>query len=332
MASRKKIAVVAGGDSSEIVVSKKSAEGILSFIDPELFECYLVLLEQGCWRVLHEGEQYEIDRNDFSFIGSAGKVVFDCAYITIHGTPGEDGLLQGYFDLLALPYTSCGVLTSSLTFNKYVCNHYLKSFGVKVARSVQLRRGEDGVVEDLLNAVSLPCFVKPNEGGSSFGISKVKQKNELEPAIDKAFGESDEVIVEEFISGRELTCGMYSTSEEQCVLPVTEVLTANDFFDYEAKYVVGKATEITPAPIGDSLTGEVQRLTQRIYKLLNCKGIVRVDYIVSADNEIFLLEVNTTPGMTKTSFIPQQIAAANLSIRSVFTDLLNDVIAKASEL
>lgn len=326
MNGRKKIAVVAGGDSSEIVVSQKSAEGILSFLDASLYEAYLVLLEDKNWRVvLPEGPQ-SIDKNDFSCWNGEKKILFDCAYITIHGTPGEDGKLQAYFELIGMPYTSCGVLASALSFNKYVCNQYLLGHGIPVADAIQLFKGDEVSSELLVERLSLPCFVKPNLGGSSFGISKVREKAFIQEAIAKAFEESDEVIVESFLAGRELTCGVYCTAGKVCVLPVTEVITPNDFFDYEAKYVAGKAKEITPAPIGRVLTDKVQSLSERIYKLLNCRGVIRIDYIVDDAGKVFVLEVNTTPGMTKTSFIPQQIAAAGLSISDVFSAIIEDAM------
>ncbi len=320
---KKNIAVVAGGDSSEVVVSLKSAEGIESFLDKERYNVYLVTIAGGEWTVrLPGGGKAEVNRNDFSFVTGGRHVRFDYAYVTIHGTPGENGLLQGYFELVGVPHSSCHVFTSALTFNKFACNHFLRGFGVRVAESLLLRRGQTVTPTEVEEKIGYPCFVKPNLGGSSFGISKVKTPDELLPAISKAFSEGDEVLVEAFMQGTELTCGIFKTREGgTTVLPVTEVVTHNEFFDYDAKYN-GQVDEITPARISDSLTRRVQKLTSTIYELLDCRGIVRMDYIVTKDEVINLLEVNTTPGMTSTSFIPQQVHAAGLDMTRVLTDII----------
>ena len=319
---KKNIAIVAGGDSSEIVVSLKSAAGIYSFIDKNRYTVYIVTVVGHDWQVdLAENKKAAIDKNDFSFVQNEQKVKFDFAYITIHGTPGENGLLQGYFELLELPYSSCNVLVSAITFNKFVCNQYLKGFGVKVAESVLLRRGQTVSDKEVAEKIGFPCFVKPNVGGSSFGVSKVKTEEGLQTAIAKAFAEGEEVLIEAFMQGTELTCGMYKTKEKTVVLPLTEVVSHNEFFDFDAKYN-GQVEEITPARISQTLTERVQKLTAAIYDILGCKGIVRIDYIISQGDVINLLEVNTTPGMTQTSFIPQQVRAAGLNI----TDVMNDII------
>ena len=325
---KKNIAVVYGGDSSEIVVSRKSAQGVLSFIDNSKFNTVAVLITLEKWVAESDGKEYPIDKNDFSFTKDGKKVVFDCAYITIHGTPGEDGRLQGYFDMLNIPYSTCGVFAASLTFNKFACNTYLKGFGVSVADSLLIRKGTDYAGENIADKLGLPVFIKPNAGGSSFGISKAKTIEEIEPAILKAFEESNEVIIESFIDGHEFTCGLYKTPEKECVFPITEVIPANEFFDFEAKYNAEKAQEITPARLPQETTDRIQKITSLIYDILGCKGIARTDYMLS-DNKIFLLEVNTTPGMTPTSFIPQQIKAAGLDIKDVFTDIIEDSINRA---
>jgi len=323
MIKKKNIAVVAGGDSSEIVVSLKSAKGIYSFINKDKYNPYIVMIKKGEWYVqLDDDKKADIDKNDFSFILDGKNIQFDFAYITIHGTPGEDGRLQGYFDLIGIPYSSCGVLASALTFNKYFCNKYLQSFGIQIAESILLREGENIDDETVINKLSLPVFVKPNDGGSSFGVTKVKTKEEIQPAIQKAFSEGNEVIIERFMQGMELTCGCYKTKERKVVLPVTEVVSKNEFFDFEAKYTASKVDEITPARISDTLTKEVQELTSKIYDLINAQGIIRIDYIVSPEGIVKMLEVNTTPGMTETSFIPQQIKAAGLEIQNVMTEII----------
>lgn len=318
------VAIVAGGDSSEWQVSLRSAAGLNEFIDSERYQKYLVTIVGTTWQVeLPSGEKLPIDKNDFSFMLDGEKVKFDFAYITIHGTPGENGILQGYFDLIGLPYSCCGVLAASLTFDKYTCNQYLKSFGVNVADSVWLHRG-DKIDEKLIaEKVGLPCFVKPCDGGSSFGVTKVKTLEEMPLAIEKAFAEGKEVMVEALMTGTEVTCGMYRTREKEVVFPITEVVTANEFFDYDAKYN-GQVEEITPARLSEEWTRNVQNETRKIYSALNAKGIIRVDYIIEPSGKINLLEVNTTPGMTATSFIPQQVRAAGLDIRDVMSDIIEN--------
>ena len=319
---KKHIAIVAGGDSSEVVVSLKSAQGIKSFIDQNVYKTTIVTIIGNEWNaVVSETEQYPIDKNDFSFVQNGQKQTFDFAYITIHGTPGENGILQGYFDLIGMKYSCCGVLAASLTFNKFVCNRYLQAFGANIAKSVLLRQGDAYQVDEILATVGLPCFVKSNVGGSSFGVTKVKEASRLNDAIAIAFKEGAEVIIESFLQGTEITCGMYKTHNKTVVFPITEVVSENDFFDYDAKYN-GQVKEITPARISDELTAEVQRQTAKYYDILGCKGIVRIDYIISPDGIPYVLEANTTPGMTPTSFIPQQVRAAGLDIKDVMADII----------
>lgn len=324
---RRNIAVIYGGYSSEKVVSRKSAEGVLSFIDKDKYNLYPVLITRDKWSVELNGSTWPVDKAEFSAEINGQKVSFDFAYITIHGTPAEDGILQGYLKMLNVPHSTCDVLAAAVTFNKFVCNHYLKSFGVNVANSVLLRQSHPYEVKDIALKTGFPCFVKPNAGGSSFGVTKVRELSELEPAIEKAFKESDEVIIEQFLKGTEVTCGLYKTAEKAVIFPITEVVSTNEFFDFEAKYTPGKAHEITPARISDELTLSIKKQSSIIYDLIGCKGIVRMDYIIS-DNRPFLLEVNTTPGMTITSFIPQQIRAAGMDIKEVFTDVIEDCIAR----
>jgi len=328
------IAVVCGGDSSEHDVSLRSAQGIYSFLDKDKFEVFIVEITGLTWEAhLADGTKVPVSRDDFSFQIGSRKVTPDFAYITIHGTPGEDGVLQGYFDLIRLPYSTSGVLVEAMTFNKFTLNQYLKGFGVSVSESLVVRRGSEDLVTDseIIDHIGLPCFVKPNAGGSSFGVTKVKTLDDLRPAIRKAMGESDEVMVEAFMPGTELTCGCYKVSGKEVVFPVTEVVTHNEFFDYDAKYK-GEVDEITPARISDSLRDRVQALTSAIYDILACSGIIRIDYIVTkvkADDgtqreRINMLEINTTPGMTATSFIPQQVRAAGLDIKDVLTEIIED--------
>lgn len=323
--NRKNIAIIAGGYSSEQIISLKSAKGIYSFIDKDKYNLYIVLISKDNWVVsFDEKLEIPIDKNDFSFIVNGESISFDFAYITIHGTPGENGLLQGYLDMLNIPYSCCGVLAASLSFNKYFCNKYLQSFGVKTAKSLCLRKGETIDSNTIVKELSLPVFVKPNDGGSSFATTKVSSENDLQEAISLAFAEGSEVIIESFLSGTEITCGCFKTADKMQVLPITEVVSKNDFFDFDAKYNPDSVEEITPARISESLTKQVQQLTAQIYDWIGAKGIIRVDYIINPQNEIYMLEVNTTPGMTSTSFIPQQIRAAGLEIKDVMTAIIEN--------
>jgi len=320
--SKKNIAIVAGGDSSEYVVSVRSGANVLKAINQELFTPWLVRVKGEEWIVLDgENKLSDIDKSDFSFTVNGQKCKFDYAYIIIHGTPGEDGLLQGYFEMLHVPYSSCDVQSSALTFNKFFCNNYLRSFDIPMAQSVRLITGEKYSSEQIIASLGLPLFVKPSAGGSSFGVTKVKEANELVEAVNKALDESPEAIIEQFIDGKEFTVGVVKTGQRKLVLPVTEVIPKNEFFNYESKYIPGMAEEITPARISEELTLKVQALSSRIYDLCSCSGIVRIDYILK-DGNFYFLEVNTVPGMTETSFIPQQIKAMGLNL----TDLLTDII------
>jgi len=318
------IAIVAGGYSSENTVSLQSAAGILSFIDKDQYDVYEVILTRENWQVvISKNEQFPVNKDDFSFIYGNKKIKFDFAYITIHGAPGEDGLLQGYFDMIGIPYSNCGVLASALTFNKFTCNQYLKSFGVKVAESILLREGQTISSKEVKDKIGFPCFIKSNVGGSSFGMTKVKTEAEVQPAIALAFKEGPEVMIEAFMQGTEVTCGIYKTKTKSVVLPVTEVVPHNEFFDFDAKYH-GQVDEITPARISRELTERIQQLTSTLYDILNCEGLVRIDYIITKGDVINLLEVNTTPGMTPTSFIPQQVRAASLQMKDVLSDIINN--------
>ena len=323
---KRTIAIVAGGDTSEFHVSLRSAQqGIYSFIDKEKYDLYIVEMEGLRWEVqLPDGRTAPVDRNDFSFMIGAEKVKFDFAYITIHGTPGEDGRLQGYFDMMRIPYSCCGVLAAAMTYDKFICNQYLKAFGIRISESLLLRQGQTVSDEDVIEKIGLPCFIKPSLGGSSFGVTKVKTREQIQPAILKAFSEAQEELVEAFMDGTEITCGCYKTKQKSVVFPITEVVTDNEFFDYDAKYN-GQVDEINPASISDELTRRVQTLTSAIYDILGCSGIIRVDYIITAGDKINLLEVNTTPGMTATSFIPQQVRAAGLDIKDVMTDIIENI-------
>ena len=308
----------------------RSAQGLYSFFDKERYNIYVVDVKGQDWHVdLQNGDTAKIDKNDFSFKMDGKTVTFDYAYITIHGTPGENGLMQGYFELLHIPYSTSGVLVEAMTFDKYVLNNYLRGFGVNVAESVLLRRGEEEKYSDdeIEKRIGMPCFVKPAADGSSFGVSKVKNADQLAPALRVAFMESDEVMVESFMKGTEISIGCYKTRDKAVVFPATEVVTSNEFFDYDAKYN-GQVQEITPARLSPETTKRVEEETSRIYDILHCNGIIRIDYIISKDadgnDKINMLEINTTPGMTATSFIPQQVRAAGLDIKDVLTDIVEN--------
>lgn len=307
---KRNIAIVAGGDSSEHDVSLRSAAGLESFLDKERYNVTIV----------------ELVGNDIKTLERLRD--FDFCYITIHGTPGENGLLQGYLDMMHIPYSCCGVLAAALTFNKFACNHYLKSFGIRISPSVLLRKGaERPTDEEIVKEIGLPCFIKSNVGGSSFGCTKVKTLEQVTPAIERAFEEGGEVICEAFMQGTEITCGVYKTKDKAVAFPITEVVAKNEFFDYDAKYN-GQVDEITPARIPDEVRDAVQAMTLKIYDIIGCHGIIRTDYILTDGGKtINLLEVNTTPGMTATSFIPQQVRAAGLDIKDVLTDIIEDTMA-----
>jgi D-alanine-D-alanine ligase len=324
--SKRTIAIVCGGDSSEHDVSLRSAQGLFSFFDKQRYNVYIVDIKGLDWHVeLPGGITTAIDRNDFSFVENGKKQRFDYAYITIHGTPGENGRLQGYFDLIGLPYSTSGVLVEAMTFDKFVLNQYLKGYGVSVADSLLIRKGYEELVSDdeVERQIGMPCFVKPAADGSSFGVTKVKNADQLAPAIRKAMMESPEVMVESYLEGTEITQGCYKTREKTVLLPITEVVTSNEFFDYDAKYN-GQVQEITPARIAPEIAERVGKITSHIYDILRCNGIIRIDYIISPQGRISMLEVNTTPGMTATSFIPQQVAAAGLSMADVLTDIVEN--------
>jgi len=321
---KKNIAVVYGGDSSEFVVSVKSSKNVFESIDPAIYNVWKVQMKGLDWEVLEDDRVIAcIDKNDFSFSKNGKKIQFDFAYITIHGTPGEDGKLQGYFDMVKIPYSTCGVYSSALTFNKYFCSNYLRNFNVPMAKSVRLFKGDLVDADRLVEELGLPMFVKPNAGGSSFGVTKVKEKEQLLAALEMAMKESHDILVEEFIDGPEFTCGLVKLSDQELIFPVTEVIPQNEFFDFDAKYTAGKTDEITPARISAELTQKIQQLSSRIYDLCDCSGIVRIDYILK-NGEFYFLEVNTTPGMTATSFVPQQIAAMEKKLGNVLGLIIED--------
>ena len=314
----KTIAIAAGGNSSEFEISVKSAREvgqILSF----RYMIYVIIIRDTNWYWEDQkGMYHNIDKNDFSLTNNDKKIKFDGVFVAIHGTPGENGLLQGYFDMMGIPYTSCGAFCSSLTFNKQACKLYLKEYGISMAKAVLVRKGEKVDLVNILEQTGLPCFVKPNDSGSSFGVTKVKQKEELQGAIDIAYKESNDVLIEAFMKGREVACGVLKTQKRMIVLPVTEIKSKNEFFDYEAKYIPGHSEEITPAEMPLAITNEIQKISKFVYNILGCKGIVRVDFIVIGEKPYFI-EINTVPGMTKESIVPKQAVAAGISLEELYS-------------
>jgi len=303
---KKTVAVVAGGDSGEFEVSLKSAEMVLNQLDKKKYECYLVVIQGNDWRVCEEERDYKINRNDFSFKIKGKKVRFDIAFVAIHGSPGEDGKLQGYFDLIGMPYTCCNTLVSALTFNKYLTKQVVGSFGMPMANASLLRVGDSFNVDMLCRELKLPLFVKPNNNGSSVGVSKVKKLEDLIPAIVEAFQHDTEVLVEAFMPGREMACGVFRDKDKLVALPLCEIVSKKEFFDYEAKYTPGLAEEIVPAPVTIAEEIDCTEKSLFLYDKLGCKGVVRFDYILN-DGVFQFLEVNTIPGMGKASIVPKML-------------------------
>lgn len=328
--SKRNIAIVCGGDSSEYEVSIHSAQGLYAAFDHTRYNLYVAIVRRDDWHIVFDDQTTaEIDKSNFSFTHQGQTVCIDYAYITIHGTPGENGIIQGYFEMIGIPYSTCSVLVEALTFDKYVLNNFLRSFGYNIADSILLRRDSKEMPSPttIVDRLGLPCFVKPTADGSSFGVSKVKTLDELQPALDKAFAQCNEIMVERYMNGTEIAVGCFKTKTLSAVLPATEVVSENEFFDYDAKYN-GQVDEITPARIKPETASEVARLTSELYDLLHCNGIIRIDYIIeqNADgtDKVNLLEINTTPGMTATSFIPQQMRAANINITDALTAIVEN--------
>jgi D-alanine-D-alanine ligase len=318
---KKNIAIFSGGDSGEYEVSIKSAEVVFKHLDKDLYEPYLIIVKDDEWTFRdNEGLTYHVDRGNMAIDLPGGKVVFDRIFNAIHGTPGEDGRLQVIFDEAGIPCTSCDFVTSALTFNKYLCICYLSSLNILTAESLLLRHGDEVIPGEIVNAIGLPCFVKPNKGGSSVGISKVTDPEGILGAVKKAWVEDDEVIIEKFIPGREITCGVMIKDGKVLALPITEIISKNEFFDYEAKYL-GRSDEITPAQIPDEIDRACKNLSTGLYRDLGCKGVVRFDYIYN-DSGMYFLEVNTIPGLTEESIVPQQAREAGISLKELFTNLI----------
>jgi D-alanine-D-alanine ligase len=320
----KTIAIIAGGNSSEHDVSLRSAAAVTEALKSR-YITHTILIEGSRWYAEDpKGRLFRVDKNDFSLETDEGKINFDAAFIAIHGTPGENGLLQGYFDMLEIPYASCGLLCSALTFNKNACKSFLAQFGVRMADSVLVRKGNGINPGEIISKTGLPCFVKPNESGSSCGVTKVKEASGLLPALEIAFSESQTVIVEAELKGREAACGLAKTQNREVIMPVTEVISKNEFFDYEAKYTPGLSERVTPARFSEEVTKRIQETASEIYDYLGCRGIVRVDFIV-VDDQPFFLEVNTISGMTAGSLIPKQAEAYGITPGDLYSMVIEDL-------
>lgn len=329
---KKNIALLIGGYSAEYEISIKSGKVIASHLDHTLFNVFPVSITESNWYYTdNEGNKFEVNRNDFSLQTSSGRISFDAAFIGIHGTPGEDGKLQGYLDMTGIPYNTCGRATSALTFNKFFCNEFAGRMGVNVAKTFYLHKRDTISTENIISVTGLPCFVKPNSNGSSIGITKVKKMEDLLPAIENALQEDDEVLIQEFIPGTEITCGIFEEKGELRILPLTQIISHKEWFDYEAKYTDGLADEITPAPIAEPLAEICREISAMLYRKLNCRGIVRFDYILTPENHtisnaFYFLEVNTVPGLSEASIVPRQAASVGISLKQLFTTVLTETI------
>ena len=324
MSNKINTAILAGGDSSEYFISLQSAEAIAGNLDKKKYNVYIVQIKGSEWTLTNDLNcSLIINKDDFSFNDKGRKVKFDIVFPAIHGTPGENGLLQGYFEMLKIPVIGSNVLSSSLTFNKYYCNTFLRHFNiVKIAKSLLVKKGQVYNIEKIIDNVGLPCFVKPDGGGSSFGITKVKETDKMDEAIEEALKESDSVIIEQFIPGTEISCGFFKANDVSYPLPPAEIVSKNEFFDYQAKYDSDYNEEIIPARITDKQIENCKDITGKLYEVLNCSGIVRIDYILK-DGEYWFLEVNTIPGMTNESIVPKMIRKAGLTFSEV-ADMLID--------
>lgn len=325
---KKNVVVIAGGNSSEYGISIQSGNHVYEEIDEGRYNKYLMILKGRDWHVQLEGKEFPVDKNDFSFTHGGQKIRFDFAYITIHGNPGENGMLQGYLDMMGVPYSTCSALCEAITFDKYTCTQYLHSFGIRTTEPVLLMRGQTYDREAILQTVGLPCFVKPNAEGSSFGVSKVKKAEDFDAALQQAFGKCKEVVVEAFLDGTEFTCGLYKAGGKKVIFPVAEVIPKKEFFDYEAKYDANMSDEIIPGRFSEEITERIQEMASEVYDILRCEGIIRMDGFVCGD-EVIMLEVNTTPGMTANSFIPKMVRATGAALRDILTAIIEEKIKAA---
>ena len=326
--NRLKIALMAGGNSSEREIALQSAAQIHAALDANKYDVTLIDLNGRSWsHTTADGQRYEVDKNDFSITIGEQKINFEYALILIHGTPGEDGRLQGYLDLMEIPYSSCSMTSSVITFDKVTTKRTLQG-RVNLAREVFLRRGEAYDAQAIVSELGLPLFVKPNASGSSFGVTKVKAVEKLDEAIRLAFTESDEILIEECIVGREMGCGVMIVGGKEYLFPVTEIIAKNDFFDYEAKYTAGMSEEITPADISEEVRKELNRMTLEAYKTCRCSGVVRVDFIVTKEGKPYFIELNSIPGMSGGSIVPKQAREMGMSLGELYDLVIEDTRRK----
>ncbi|MBQ2247693.1 MAG: D-alanine--D-alanine ligase [Tidjanibacter sp.] len=321
---KKNIALLAGGNSSERTIALQSAVQISMSFDVEKYNVWLIDVYKNRFIYRENGVEYDVDLNDFSIKKGDQRIKLDYAYVMIHGTPGEDGHIQGYLEMMGIPFSSCDMVSSVITFDKVTTKRTVADAGIPLAKEILLRRGDVVDSEQIVSQLGLPLFVKPNASGSSYGVTKVKSVDELPAAVAAAFEESSEVLVEEFIAGREVACGILVTSEKELLLPITEIIAKNEFFDYEAKYTAGMSDEITPADLDDELVERLNQLTLAAYKACRCRGLVRVDFIVTPEGVPYMIELNSIPGMSAGSIVPKQIAAAGMTIKEVLSMVIED--------
>lgn len=328
----KKIAIIAGGDSGEYEISIRSGNVVAASFDRKKYDTFLIQIKGSDWYYESNGKKYPVNKNDFSLRLDRNTIRFDCVFCAIHGTPGENGKLPAYFEMLDIPFTSADATTSALTFNKNFCNRVVSTFDIPLAGSMHFYKGDPINVEEILENLSLPLFVKPNGGGSSVGMTKVREPEQLSEAIERAFAEDDEVLVEEFIEGRELTCSALNYKGRMYVLPICEIVSKKEFFDFEAKYDPELADEIVPADIPEDLEIRIKETTAFLYKKLNCKGVVRSDYIYSRkEDTLYFLEINTVPGLTRESIVPKMARGMNISLEQLFTMMVEDAIWRSGK-
>ncbi len=321
----KNIAIVCGGNSGEFDISMASGKVAFKYIDREKYNPFLVVIQNQRWEwYMEDGRKIPINKADFSIEIENKTIHFDAVFNAIHGTPGEDGKLQGYFDLLHMPYTTCGVDASALSFNKFLCNRFVRTFDIKTAASFSFLKGEEIDKVAIIEKLGLPVFIKPSGSGSSVGISKVKTPEEFDEAIEKAFREDNRILIEEAIVGREIACGLVKKGSKLLVFPLTEIISQNDFFDYNAKYSEGKAREITPADISTEIEADIKAISSMLYRQMDCRGFVRFDYILT-ETELYFLELNSIPGMTEASIIPKQAQAFGLTKKELFTMVVDNL-------
>lgn len=324
-----KIALLAGGDSPEREIALQSAAQIESALDSSKYDITLIDLHHRDWHyTAPDGRQWQIDKNDFSLTVAGLRTAFDYALIIIHGTPGEDGKLQGYLDMMGIPYSSCSMTSSVITFDKITTKRTVAACGINLAREIFLTAGEQCDCDGIVARLGLPLFVKPNANGSSFGVTKVHSREELPAAIEAAFAQGAEILIEECIEGREIGCGMLVAGGREYLFPVTEIVPKKEFFDYEAKYTAGRSDEITPADLSPEILGELNRMTRAAYKACRCSGVVRVDFIVTPQGKPYMIELNSIPGMSAGSIVPKQVAAMGMTLGELYDLIIADTCRK----